>query len=285
MTRTTKLQRYGAALLGCTAMLALDGCAVQKAPVAVAMAPAPVAELPRPVLPVGLPEKLNVPIQDAAGTYRTINYALSPDQVAWHVRSALNVAVLSCRGPGEAVIAADYNALLKRQKATLAAAYDRVQAQFRQTGGATWQSAQDAHSTRVYNFFALPPAKPGFCAAATEVLTESRTVEPAAFVTFAQGALPRLEAPFTEVYRSYDGYRRELAAWEARQSGATMLAQALPTPGPVARPVVGATAVAPAVVARVVPRAAPRLEYVGVATLIDWQPVAVRRNEQLAAIR
>jgi hypothetical protein len=282
MTRTTKLQPYGAALLGCTAMLALDGCAVQKAPVAVAIAPVPVADLPRPVLPAGVPEKLNVPIQDAAGTYRTINYALSPDQVAWHVRSALNVAVLSCRGPGEAVIAADYNALLKRQKATLAAAYERVQAQFRQAGGATWQSAQDAHSTRVYNFFALPPAKPGFCAAATEVLTESRAVEPSTFVAFAQAALPRLETPFTDVYRAYDGYRRELAVWEARQSGATMLAQAAPTPSPIAQPVV-ATRVAPVVVAT--RTASPRLEYVGLDTLMDWQPAAVRRNEQLAAIR
>ncbi|WP_076073175.1 hypothetical protein [Sphingomonas montana] len=282
MTNSNSLRRWTAAAFAGVSVLALDGCATRGVPVAALPAPVPVAALPRPVLPAGIPERLAVPIRDAAGTYRTINYALTPDQVAWHVRSALNVAVLSCRGPDEAVITADYNALLKRQKLVLAAAYERVQAQFRRTGGAGWQSAQDAHSTRVYNFFALPPAKPGFCAAATALLTESRSVEPATFASFAEAALPRLEAPFTDVYRSYDGYRRELAAWEARQPGVTMQAQALPTPAPAPQAAVATKVAAPAAAAA--RTASPRLEYVGLDTLMDWQPVAVRRNEQLAAI-
>lgn len=261
MTGTTggSMIRTGGAL-GALALLA-SGCATRQGPVVAMGAPPPALPVERPVLPAGLPERLNVPVQDAEGRYRTINYALTPDQMAWHVRSALNVAVLSCRGAGEAVIAADYNALLKAQKAGLAAAYAKVQAQFRANRGKDWQSAQDAHSTRVYNFFALPPAKPDFCVAATQLLTESRTVTPDRFATFAADALPRLERPFTDVYRAYDGYRRALAAWETGQG--VQLATARPVvPKPVAT--------------------APRLEYVGLDTLIDWEP---RGAQRMAAIR
>lgn len=267
MTRTTSLRHGACGTLMLSALLA-SGCATRTAaPVAVAVVvPPPVAE--RPSLPAGVPERLNVPIRDADGRYRTINVALAPEQVAWHVRSALNVAVLSCRGPGEAVIAADYNALLHRQKATLAAAYAAVQAQYRRSGGPQWQAAQDAHSTRVYNFFALPPAKPGFCAAATRILTESRMVEPAGFAAFAASALPLLEQPFTDVYRAYDRYRQDLATWESRQPGMVQTAQAMTPPVPV--PVMRTAA------------ALPRLDYVGLDTLIDWQP---RGPERMAAIR
>ena len=232
-------------VLGSLCLLAVGGCAtrVPVAPASTAALPEPVG--PRPELPAGIPERLAVPPVDAAGQYRTINSALSDDQRAWHVRSALNVAVLSCRGSGEAVIAADYNDLLKRQKAVLAKAYAGVQAQFRAQAATDWQTAQDAYATRVYNFFALPPAKPDFCAAATALLTQARTVAPEGFGAFAVAALPRLEAPFLDVYRRYDRYRSELAQWEARQGGATRTATA---------------------------GAAPKLEYVGVETLLDWSP-------------
>lgn len=278
MTSTTSGRRGYAAALLLTASL-VGGCAVRTAvPVAVVTAVPPPA-VPRPTLPAGVPERLNVPIRDADGRYRTINFALGPEQVAWHVRSALNVAVLSCRGPGEAVIAADYNALLHRQKATLAAAYARVQAGYRISGGTGWQASQDAHSTRVYNFFALPPAKPGFCAAATRILADSRTVDPAGFAAFAAAALPVLEQPFTDLYRAHDRYRQDLAAWESRQPGMKQTAQAAPASAAMPVATMAATMAAPT------PRAVtalPRLEYVGIDRLIDWQP---RGPERMAAIR
>jgi len=244
------------ATIGVMGLLA-SGCATRPV-TSVSVAPPPVVVAARPTLPAGVPERLTVPVRDVDGRYRTINFALTPDQMVWHVRSALNVAVLACRGPGETVIAADYNALLRAQKAGLAAAYARVQAGFRSGGGKDWQTAQDAQSTRVYNFFALPPAKPGFCAAATQVLTESRTVTPDGFAAFAATALVRLEQPFTDVYRAYDDYRRDLAAWESAQAGRVMTAQAA-APRPAT--------------------AAPKLDYVGLDTLIDWQP---RADQQMA---
>ena len=47
-------------------------------------------------------------------------------------------------------------------------------------------------------------------------MTQAGAVAPAEFTAFAAAALPRLEAPFTDVYRAYDGYRRDLAAWQAQ---------------------------------------------------------------------
>jgi hypothetical protein len=236
------------------ALMALGGCATRTPVPSLHVTAPPEAKASRPELPAGIPERLSVPPIDADGHYRTINSALTPEQAGWHVRSALNVAVLACRGPDEAVLAADYNAMLRRQKAVLAKAYDAVQARFRVAGGSDWQTAQDIAATRVYNFFALPPAKPGFCAVATSILAEARTIDPAGFLPFAGAALARLEAPFLDVYRGYDQYRRELAAWESGQDSGTAKAAA----------------------------SAPKLDYVGIDTLIDWRPELVDGRQRIA---
>ena len=59
------------------------------------------------------------------GRYATPNRNLSADGAVWHLRAALNVAALACRGPDEAAIVAGYNALLARQKTLLDGAQTR----------------------------------------------------------------------------------------------------------------------------------------------------------------
>jgi hypothetical protein len=198
-------------------MLALGGCAAIGIKTPARFAAAEVPRIPpMPTLPPGLPASINVPPTDATGTYLTLNHGLDPAETVWHVRSALNVAALGCRGPQEAGLIAAYNAMLKTQKTSLAKALKATETRYKAEQGKTWQTVHDRHMTRVYNFFAQPAAQAGFCAAAGAVIAEAAATKPADFQTFAASALPRLEAPFTDIYRAYDGYRRELAQWQAR---------------------------------------------------------------------
>ncbi|MGJ3628705.1 hypothetical protein AB5I41_20590 [Sphingomonas sp. MMS24-JH45] len=62
------------------------------------------------------------PPRDAAGRYQTPNRDLSEGESVWHLRVALNVAALGCRGADEATTIAAYNALLASARAPLAGA-------------------------------------------------------------------------------------------------------------------------------------------------------------------
>ncbi|MCD2323667.1 hypothetical protein LQ953_06510 [Sphingomonas sp. IC-56] len=178
------------------------------------------AEAPRP--PEGAAPNQAVPPLDAQGGYLTPNRDLSPAQTSWHVRAALNVAALGCRDALEAETIAEYNQLLAVHRDALAQADASVKAQFRLRHAAEWENEHDHAMTRVYNFFAQPPAHEAFCAVAHEVLREALAVKQEEFEAFALGALPRLEAPFTGFYRAYDQYRTTLAAWREGAAGVTL---------------------------------------------------------------
>ncbi|MBO9622125.1 MAG: hypothetical protein J7500_05375 [Sphingomonas sp.] len=162
--------------------------------------------------PGGASPNQPIPARDAAGNYLTPNSHLTPEEASWHVRAALNVAALGCRDADEDWTVAAYNRLLARQRGALAAADAAVKAQYRQRYGAGWESQHDREMTRVYNFFAQPPAQQRFCAAAREALAQVDTVEPQDFERFAADALPRLEAPFTDFYRAFEAWRMASSA-------------------------------------------------------------------------
>jgi hypothetical protein len=163
-----------------------------------------------------------VPEPDHDGHFTTINSGASAQEALWHVRAALNVAALSCaRRPGGATTVARYNALLTQRKAVFATAYAAERARF-------GQAALDVHMTRLYNFFAQPPAQAAFCAAAAGVADRAVAVSPAGLPQFAPGALDTLEAPILDYYRAYAAYRVALAAWEAHPRA--QRAEAAPPP-------------------------------------------------------
>lgn len=180
-------------------LAAIAGCATKpSAP------PQHTSPVPRPQPPAGSAANLKLPPSDGNGGYRTINSGIGGEEAAWHVRSALNVAALSCGG----TLPADYNAILSRHKAVLARAYKAEAAEH------PGNAAMDGHITQLYNYFAQPPAQAGFCAAAADVARQARTVPPAGFGDFAVTSLARLEAPFTAFYTRYAAYERDLAAWQ-----------------------------------------------------------------------
>lgn len=184
-----------------------------------------------PMPPAGAAPNQLIPGRDAAGNYLTPNQKLSRDETSWHVRAALNVAALGCRDAAEFETVAAYNRLLRQHRATLAAADAGVKSLYRIRHGADWESTHDRQMTRVYNFFAQPTAHDGFCRAAREVFAEIDGVPPAQFADFAAGALPRLEAPFTDFYREYDAWRTAHAAWQQGvRPTVTMASAAAPSP-------------------------------------------------------
>jgi hypothetical protein len=182
-----------------------------------------------PVAPALVPASFVAPGRDAGG-YRTPNRDLTPEETSWHVRVALNVAALGCRGADEAAITAGYNAVLGTQRAALAQAAAGTEQVYRARAGAEWQGRQDDDMTRLYNFWAQPPAQESFCAVAATLLREAADLPPDGFAAFAAAALPRLEAPFTRFYAAWDGYKDALAAWQARHASGLVIATSAPTP-------------------------------------------------------
>ncbi|MEG8028158.1 hypothetical protein [Sphingomonas aerolata] len=129
------------AMIAVTAAL-LAGCARKPVEVA-APAPAPVAPVPVAApLPKGAFPGMKIPAVLADGTYPTPNRNLTESAKIWHLRAALNVAALACRGPDEAVIVAGYNAMLAAQKPVLAKAEATYSAEYR-AGGGDWQDRYD----------------------------------------------------------------------------------------------------------------------------------------------
>ena len=174
--------RVTQAIVAVAAIAAVTACASRPKEVAVVMPPPEPAPVPVYVTPPITP----------------INRGLSPAATVWHMRVALNVAALACRGAQEAMIVQRYNALLSAHKPTLASAETQLEAQYR-AGGGDWQDRYDDSMTRLYNFFSQAQARDAFCTAAVATLTEAERLAPGELQAFAAAVLPTLDAPFAEM--------------------------------------------------------------------------------------
>ncbi|GAA4052080.1 hypothetical protein GCM10022213_25690 [Parerythrobacter jejuensis] len=147
---------------------------------------------------------------------QTINAGITPAQTIWNMRAALNVATLNCQDPQFANLLPNYSAFLTNFRRPLRTANSAVTREFRDRfGRRSYRGEQDSYMTRVYNFYALPPAQRGFCQAALEVSAASLTVAPADLESFSARSLPRLDAVFEDFFSSYERYQRDLASWNA----------------------------------------------------------------------
>lgn len=194
------------ALLSVTALGLLAGCTSKPRTVAAVVPPVIMVPVPAPTMPKGASPTIVIPVALADGTYPTPNRNLTTAAKVWHLRAALNVAALACRGPQEVVIVAGYNALLAAQKPVLAKAEATYASEYK-AGGGDWQDRYDDSMTRLYNFFSQSPARDDFCTAAGTVLAQSAGVSAEAMPMFAAQNLPALERPFTDFYRAVDAWR------------------------------------------------------------------------------
>jgi hypothetical protein len=170
----------------------------------------------RPIPPGGADYAMPIPPLGADGARQTPNKNLNPAATLWHLRSGWNVAALNCLGSENQPILVGYRAFLKAHARRLAAANLALEAQFRTTAGsaAAGVRARERISTQLYNYFALPPARPGFCEAARALATDYLAAPPADLGLFAASALPRLDAPLESFFAEYDQYRADSAEWD-----------------------------------------------------------------------
>ncbi|TKD50028.1 hypothetical protein [Sphingomonas baiyangensis] len=201
------------------------GCAREAPEVAVVVPPPapPAAPAPMPRPPMGAAATLTLPQPAPDGSFVTPNRALSAAATAWHLRAALNVAVLQCARPGDPM-EAGYNQFLKAHKTALASAHSTLAREYRAAHGAQAQDAFDDAMTRLYNFYAQPPARSGFCAAAAPLVAQAAALPADGLADFAAPTLAALDVPFTDFYRAYAQYRQDLAAWHAGRSKPVMVA-------------------------------------------------------------
>jgi hypothetical protein len=169
---------------------------------------------------------------DGMGFRHTVNYGLSTAQTTWNLRSAYNVAALNCADPKHAQILVNYRAFLRAQARKLSTVNLVVDQEFRARNGAKFVAPREAYMTQVYNYFALPPTLPAFCDAVLAMSSEAATVKSADLDSFAARNLAMLDSVFQRFFLSYDQYRVDLAAWQAKYT-----APGVPPPsGPITMP-------------------------------------------------
>lgn len=175
---------------------------------------------PRPQPPSGATDLMAIPPVGMNGVRQTVNANISDNQRTWNLRSGLNVAALNCLRAEHVALVGNYRDLLKKHSRELSNTNSALQTEYRKRFGASYRNNQDAYMTRVYNYFALPPALPRFCDEALAVSNDLRAVPVGQLGAFSATALPRLENVFESFFRSYEQYRTNLADWDARY-GAT----------------------------------------------------------------
>lgn len=172
----------------------------------------------RPLPPGGAHYVMDIPARGADGRRITVNSNLTDDQLVWNLRSAWNVAALNCLAPEYQPILDSYRAFLNGNARKLTAVNDRIEksytSRFRVKRDAI--VARDGYTTQVYNFFALPAARGGFCRAALDMANRAALTPPTDPLAFAQANFDGLLTPFDQFFVEYEAYQQASAAWDAK---------------------------------------------------------------------
>ena len=182
--------------------------------------PPPVVEaVPyRPLPPGGAHYVMDIPARGPDGKRVTVNTGVSDDQLVWHLRSAWNVAALNCLAPEYEPILEAYRGFLTKNARSLKATNDRIEAEYakkHKTKRAAYV-ARDGTVTQVYNFFALPAARSGFCRAALDMSNRALASPPTDPLAFARANFDGLLVPFETFFDDYEVYQRDSAEWDAK---------------------------------------------------------------------
>lgn len=161
---------------------------------------------------------LRLPPRDAQGDYATPNRERTGHDAFWNLRIALNVAAIGCRHPGSLQLVADYNNIIGRHGNLIRSAETTVIARLGRETGSNGIAARDRTSTKLFNYFAQPPAQKEFCRVAGSIAQQMSGMDGAAAMAMAPAMLAQVDQPFVDFYNAYARYQVELAAYRA-QSG------------------------------------------------------------------
>jgi hypothetical protein len=220
-TAPITIRRIGAAVLAAgTALMAACTTPASAPPAPVARPQAQAAEVVpyRPLPPAGASYVMKVPPMGPDGKRITVNSNLSDDRLVWHLRSAWNVAALNCLAPEYDPILQGYRAFLANNVRTLKAVNDRIEKTYMDRLKARRAAivARDGESTQVYNFFANPAARSGFCLAALDVANRYLAAPKTQPLAFAKDNFPVLMSPLEDFFNQYEAYQRASAEWDAK---------------------------------------------------------------------
>jgi hypothetical protein len=181
-----------------------------------AAATAQANDAPREPLPPGnAAPTLRLPQRDGSGEFVTPNRDLHGERAFWNLRIALNVAAIGCRGARAGELVADYNRLLGRHAPLVRSSETQVITQLARQSGSNGIAARDKLSTRLFNYFAQPPAQAEFCQQAADVASELADSSADHARLSAAAMLSKLDQPFVDFYHAYDRYQVEWTAWKA----------------------------------------------------------------------
>jgi hypothetical protein len=185
--------------------LTMSGCAKPPIPV---QPPLPIVTVtpPPPPMPAGGYVGMKIPAKLEDGDYFTPNLNNTDQAAVWHLRNALNVAALGCDLEGGGIVDA-YNAWIKGHAAAIDRYYQAYVREWQEPGWIDWQRVYDDDQTRIYNFYAQPAMRAGFCAAARVEVAQVGQVADGDLPTFARAALLRLDRPFVDFYKAFDAWR------------------------------------------------------------------------------
>jgi hypothetical protein len=180
-------------------------------------APVVVEAVPyRPLPPGGAHYVMDIPPRGPDGRRVTVNSNLSDDQLIWNLRSAWNVAALNCLTVEYEPILEGYRAFLTKNVKSLKAVNDRLEksytSRFRVRRDA--MVARDGYTTQVYNFFAEPAARAGFCRATLDVANRALAAPPTDLLAFARANFDGLLMPFDQFFADYEVYQQASATWD-----------------------------------------------------------------------
>ncbi|MEP3050189.1 MAG: hypothetical protein ABJP48_11485 [Erythrobacter sp.] len=161
---------------------------------------------------------MNIPPLRADGLRQTVNRDLSDDELVWHFRSGWNVAALNCTSAQYQPVLTAYSAYISDHATALRQVSERIDSVYRAEHGSRRAGirAREGKLTSVYNFFALPPARAGFCRAALDVSNRALGQPSADPIAFAMANFTTLETPFNTFFNEYEEYQRTSAAWDAQ---------------------------------------------------------------------
>lgn len=172
----------------------------------------------RPVPPSGADYVMSIPGRGADGKRLTVNSNLTDDQLVWNMRSAWNVAALNCLGSQYQPILDGYKAFLSRNAGSLKAVNDRLERSYNARHKVRRDAivARDGYTTKVYNFFSLPPARTNFCNAALDMSKRALASPTKDVLAFSRANFDGMVAPFEQFYNDYEAYQQASAEWDAK---------------------------------------------------------------------
>jgi hypothetical protein len=197
----------------------LAACATPASPPPPPPPPPVVEAVPyRPLPPGGAHYVMDIPARGPDGKRVTVNTGVSDDQLVWHLRSAWNVAALNCLAPEYEPILEGYRGFLIKNARSLKATNDRIEAEYAKKHKTKRAAnvARDGTVTQVYNFFALPAARSGFCRAALDMSNRALASPPTDPLAFARANFDGLLVPFETFFDDYEVYQRASAEWDAK---------------------------------------------------------------------